>query len=183
MTSEVSGPAWQARYPDLTGKVAVVSGSGDVVAAVAGALAANGTAVAVVSASKETVNAAVAAAERHGVAVFGVTAEPADHGTWERVRPHAEQRLGPIDIVVAIGVVTTRHAVVAAMSPDMGARHRGVVIEVGESGDLLALPDDVRHRLVKTIGAVRAVDVAAAVAFYASDVIAIPVAAVELGAS
>ena len=182
MTSEVDGPAWQARYPDLTGKVAVVSGAGDVVTAVAGALAAHGTALAVVSASMETVNAAVAAAERHGVAVFGVTTDPADRGTWERVRPHAEQRLGPIDIVVAIGADAARQAVVAAMSPDMGARHRGVVIEVGEPGGLLPLPDNVRHRAVNAVGDVRAVDVAAAVAFYASDVIGVPVAAVELGA-
>lgn len=181
MTSEVPNPDWRARYPDLAGKVAVVSGAGQAVAAIVATLAANGISVAVVSPNRETVDAAVAAAESHSVPVLGVTADPNDTDTWGRVTPHAEQRLGPIDIVVAVGIDADRRAAVLATAPDMGARRRGVIVEVGESGDLPAVPQDVRHRVVKTVGEVPPVDVAAAVALCVSDVIAIPIAAIELG--
>ncbi|HWA68125.1 MAG TPA: hypothetical protein VG899_17320 [Mycobacteriales bacterium] len=183
MTSEVGVPAWRARYPDLAGRVAVVSGEGEVVPAVVAALAASGMALAVVGASRATVDDAVASAEANEVAVFGVVADPHAAEVWGRVLPHAEQRLGPIDVLVAIGASEDRQAAVRAVTPDMGARRRGVVVEVGDHHALLSLPDAVRHRIVSTVGEVEPDSVGAAVAFCASDVVMLPLVAVELATS
>lgn len=133
------------RYADLTGKTVVVAGESALLVAVVRAFAGNGMLIAVAAADRGTVAAAVQAAEELGAMVMGVTTDPASRQAWERLRPQAEQRLGPIDIAVAIGPPSLRHATAAALVPDMAARRRGVVIEV----------DDVLDRVEPLGGAVR----------------------------
>jgi NADP-dependent 3-hydroxy acid dehydrogenase YdfG len=181
VTSEVAGAAWRARYPDLGGKVAVVSGDHHATTEVVAALAATGCAIAVVARDRTRIDSAVAAAESSGVAVFGVVSDPADEATWHRVVPHSEQRLGPLDVLVALGTATTRAASIAAIAPDMAARRRGIVVEVGGADPRRQLPDGVRHRLVTATEAATPLDIAAAVALCASDVLTAPFAAVTLG--
>jgi hypothetical protein len=177
MTSEVS--AWHAHYPDLVGKVAVVCGDDATTAAVVAALAASGVAIAVVAPTRKTVDAAIQAADSHGVGIFGVSGDPADPATWGRIGPHAEQRLGPIDIVIALGTDAAQDTVIAALLPDMGARQRGVVVEVGQRRLPSTTPTGVRRRAVFPASTTSARDVAAAVVLCASDVLLSP--AVEIG--
>jgi hypothetical protein len=173
---------WRGRYPDLAGRVAVVAGEDEAVVEVAAALAATGMSLAVVSGARATVDRAVAAAESYGVAVIGVAADPAESATWSRVVPHSEQRLGPLDVLVAIGRPDERGAALAAITPDMAARRRGVVIEVGEARSAeTPAGDGVRRRLVTTADGAEPTDLAAAVALCASDVLKAPGAAIRLG--
>jgi hypothetical protein len=179
VTSDVS--AWHARYPDLVGKVAVVCGDDATTAAVVVALAASGVAIAVVAPTRETVDAAIRAADLHGVAIFGVSGDPAESATWARIGPHAEQRLGPIDIVIALGTDAAQDTVIAALLPDLVARHRGVVVEVGQRRPPSTTATGVRRRTVSPAGTTSAHDVAAAVVLCASDVLLSPIAEVRLG--
>jgi hypothetical protein len=123
--------AWTARYADLTGKAAIVAGDD----------------AATVVADRRTVDAAVAVAMGLEAQVFGMAADPASRDAWLRIVPHVEQRLGPIDVVVAIGEAANRAALPDAVVGDMAARRRGVVVEVGPDP---AGPrrDGVRHRHV-----------------------------------
>jgi hypothetical protein len=124
-------PAWTARYADLTGKAAIVTGDdATTVVEVVRALAANGGLVAVV-ADRAAVDSAVAVAMGLDAQVFGMAADPADESAWARIVPHVEQRLGPIDIVVAIGEPDARAVLANAVVGDMAARRRGIVVEVG----------------------------------------------------
>lgn len=176
MTSGV----WQARYPDLAGKVALVAGDFDGLVDLVTALAANDVPMCVVASERNVVDAALAAAESSTGAVMGITAPPADADTWQRVLPHAEQRLGPIDILVAAGSAPARVCVIGAALPDMAARRRGVIVEVG--GDLpgALTPPGVRRRLVVLGPTTSPADVAAAVALCASDVLAAARVTLEL---
>ena len=181
MTSEVEGAAWRARYPDLPGRVAVVTGGADRVVEIVAALAATGMSVSVVSAERSTVDDATAAAEAHGVAVIGVVADPADPATWTRVVPHSEQRLGPLDVLVTTSPPADRCAALDAITPDMAARRRGVVVEVGEPRFGATALDGVRYRLIEAAEATSPTDVAAAVAFCASDVLHAAASTIRIG--
>jgi NAD(P)-dependent dehydrogenase (short-subunit alcohol dehydrogenase family) len=64
------------------------------------------------------------------VAHASVRADPADPSVWERIAPHVEQRLGPVD-----GVVTdaaTAATVEAVFGPDLVRRGHGSVFVVDE---------------------------------------------------
>lgn len=176
------------RYADLTGKTAVVAGAAAWTCAVVDGLAANGMLLAVVAPDRDVVETSVTAAERHGGAVFGVTADPSSEQAWSRVRPHVEQRLGPIDVAVALGDGAVRAAVRQAMEPDMAARRRGVVIEVigaaDDAGDAARAPraDGVRYRVISVgTAGIADGDVAAVVVACASDVLAARSVQVALG--
>ncbi|HVV76189.1 MAG TPA: hypothetical protein VHC43_09150 [Mycobacteriales bacterium] len=174
MTSE----GWAARYPDLAGKVALVAGDHEALVAVVAAFAANGSPVCVVASDRGEVDASIAAAGHSGV--MGVVSAPEDPATWARVLPHAEQRLGPIDIVVVLGDAPGRDAVRSAALPDMKARRRGVLVEVADDGGHDDSTGAVRHRRVYVEAATRPQDVAAVVALCASDVLAAAVADIRL---
>lgn len=169
---------WMARYPDLAGKVALVTGDHPGVVAIAATLAANGAPLGVITSERATVDAALAAAESTNA--MGVVGDPGDPATWERVVPHAEQRLGPLDIVVAFDSPAQRQAVISATLPDMAARRRGVVIEVGAEVGSVVTHDGVRRRFVQTDGDSTAADIAAAVALCASDVLVAPEVTIRL---
>ena len=72
-------------------------------------------------------------------------ANPADRLVWDRVVPHTEQRLGPID-----GVVADRAAAPIAtelVGPDLARRGHGAVVCV----DVDASADDVLRTLAGTL--------------------------------
>lgn len=87
-----------ASFPDLKGKVAVVTGgSKGIGAATCELLAANGARVAVVGRNRDAVDALV---ERIGGDAIGVSADCRDPEEVERLRLEVEQRLGPVELLV-----------------------------------------------------------------------------------
>jgi NAD(P)-dependent dehydrogenase (short-subunit alcohol dehydrogenase family) len=171
VTSEVAGPAWRARYPDLSGKVAVVAGASSVLDEVMRELCRHGVTPALVVNDRALVTAATDYADRLGIASFGIVADAASRETWHRVRPHIEQRLGPIDIAVVIARAATRLLILTELMPDMAARKRGVIVEVGKKVEALDMPLGLRHRAVTAGGSASVRDIAAAVALCASDIL------------
>jgi hypothetical protein len=165
--------SWTARYPDLTGKAIVVAGDSRRLIEVVRSLAANAALLAIVAADRDVVDEAVQVAESLDAVVVGMTADPASAEVWQRIAPHVEQRLGPIDVAVAIGDEALRQAVAAALLPDMAARSRGVLIDVDATVTAVAATAGVRHRGIQTGSEqVSDTDVAAAVLLCASDTIA-----------
>ena len=99
----------------LEGRVIVVAGHAATLASLAAALVDAGALVAFVA---PNASAPIADAQVH--------ADPADPQVWERIAPHIEQRLGPVD-----GVVTdaeTRETVEAVFGPDLLRRGHGLVL-------------------------------------------------------
>lgn len=132
--------------PGLAGKVAIVAGEPvETVVEVVRSFAAHRMPVAVVVNDRPAASRAAAMYDGTDVGVIAVTADPSDPAVWQRVGPHAEQRLGPIDVVVLSGPAALRDTVLATLLPDMAARKRGVVIEVGTDVANRQTPDGVTH--------------------------------------
>ena len=160
---------WTPRFADLTGKAVVVAaGDGWPVADVVAGLAANGALIAVVSADRTQVDQAV----------LRLAADPSSRAVWERVAAQVEQRLGPIDVAVAMGDDELRRVVRAALAPDMTARRRGVLIEIGTSVEVPDLAPGLRHRGIECDSA--DADLAATVLLCASDSVSSPVLTIRL---
>jgi hypothetical protein len=175
---------WSARYPDLAGKVAVVTGESDTLDQVVRCLCANRVKVAVVAEDRALADA-LTSTFTPDASSLGVVTDPSQRETWARVVPHVEQRLGPIDIAVVIGAEPVRALVAATLVPDMAARGRGVIIEapIAEGGaDAVGdeTPPGVRRRAVGFGAAVSAADVAATVVWCASDLLSAPRVSVRL---
>jgi hypothetical protein len=172
-----------ARFPDLTGKAVIVAGGPGHTVEVVRAFAANGALVAIVAADRPVVDESVRVAEELDATVVGLAADPASAEVWARVTPHIEQRLGPLDVVVVIGAHPVREAGLAAVLPDMTARSRGVLIEVGDDVTPRRAPDGVRHRGIHPAGPGTNTDraVAAAALLCASDSFVTASAIVTLG--
>jgi NAD(P)-dependent dehydrogenase (short-subunit alcohol dehydrogenase family) len=171
---------WLTRYPDLTGKTMIVAGDSSYLLEVTQALAGNGVLLAIVAPDRQLVEAAVALAEAADGVVFGITADPSAAVIWQRIASHIEQRLGPIDVVVAIATAPTRRVIAKALLPDMTARHRGVLIEAGAKVVSRPTPAGVHHRAI-TGGNFTARDLAACVLLCASDTLAVPQLVVRAG--
>lgn len=138
------------RFPDLTGKAVIVIADSELLAGLVGELATNGMLIAAVAADRELVHRAIGAAEALGAMVNGFTVDPGDPAVWERIRPHIEQRLGPIDVAICAETATVREVVRAALLPDMLARNRGVIIEIDQAvGPAVELGNGVRHHTVE----------------------------------
>jgi 3-oxoacyl-[acyl-carrier protein] reductase len=89
-------------YPDLAGKVAVVTGgSGGIGAATCRLLAANGAKVAVNGRDEAKIGAVVDAIRSMGGEALGVAADCTDLAAVERMREQTEAELGPVGIVAA----------------------------------------------------------------------------------
>jgi len=133
---------------DLTGKVAIVAGTDvETILAVIESFARHQVPVAVVAPDREALSRAADWFGAEAVGVVAVTGDPGDPALWQRVTPHAEQRLGPIDIVVLAGEVTMRDLVVNRLLPDMAARRRGVIVELGPDLTARTMPVGVHHHL------------------------------------
>jgi 3-oxoacyl-[acyl-carrier protein] reductase len=89
-------------YPDLAGKVAVVTGgSGGIGAATCRLLSANGVKVAVNGRDEAKIGAVVGEIRSMGGEALGVAADCTDLAAVERMREQAEQELGPVGVVAA----------------------------------------------------------------------------------
>jgi 3-oxoacyl-[acyl-carrier protein] reductase len=92
----------EIRYPDLDGKVAVVTGgSRGIGAATARALARNGASVLMTGRDVTALDEMVAQLRGDGARACGVVAEGTDHAAIERVRAVAEAEPGPVDVLMA----------------------------------------------------------------------------------
>jgi 3-oxoacyl-[acyl-carrier protein] reductase len=89
-------------YPDLAGKVVVVTGgSGGVGAATCRLFAANGARVAVNGRDQAKIDAVVDGIRAGGGEAVGVAADCTDLAAVERLRQQVEQALGPAEVVAA----------------------------------------------------------------------------------
>ena len=88
-------------YPDLAGKVAVVTGgSRGIGAATARALAANGVRVAVNGRHQQAIDGVVGEVADAGGTAIGVAADVCDWSAIEAMRERVEDELGPVDVLV-----------------------------------------------------------------------------------
>jgi 3-oxoacyl-[acyl-carrier protein] reductase len=89
-----------AKYPDLAGKVAVVTGgSRGIGAATASALAVNGAAVVVVGRDQAAITATVQAISGRGATALGVQADCTDEDDLKALAGTVEERLSRVDIL------------------------------------------------------------------------------------
>ena len=90
-----------AHYPDLAGKVALVTGgSRGIGAATVKALAMNEVSVAVNGRDEEAIDAVVRAVTDAGGSAIGVPADVCDWGAIEAMRERVERELGAVDVLV-----------------------------------------------------------------------------------
>jgi NAD(P)-dependent dehydrogenase (short-subunit alcohol dehydrogenase family) len=176
----VTREVWEARYPDLAGKTAILAGASSALAEVGRCLCRHGAMPAVVAEDRELVASVTSHADGIGAKSFGIVAEPGSRETWARVAPHIEQRLGPIDIVVVVAPPDIRQAVITALMPDMSVRRRGVIAEAGERVDPLTLPAGLRHRSISGATSVEPADLANTIAFCVSDLLTAPQVEIRL---
>ena len=88
-------------YPDLAGRVALVTGgSKGIGAATARVLAANGVKVAVNARSQPSIDAVVEELRDAGAEAIGISADVGELDAVERVRDRVESKLVPIDILL-----------------------------------------------------------------------------------
>ncbi|MHB8312833.1 MAG: SDR family NAD(P)-dependent oxidoreductase [Candidatus Dormibacteria bacterium] len=157
MTATASRATPAAVYPDLKGKVAVVTGgSRGIGAATALALAANGVSLAVVGRDQAALDRVVAAVLAQGATALGVSADCTVEGELATVRSRVHEQLGPVDVLVAFAggngmpVATAEETAghwrevvesnlsatfltVAAFLPEMLARQSGVIITMASA--------------------------------------------------
>jgi 3-oxoacyl-[acyl-carrier protein] reductase len=89
-------------YPDLSGKVAVVTGgSRGIGAATCRLLAANGVKVAVNGRNEAAISAVVSEIRADGGEALGVSADVRDFAAIEHMRKRVERDLGPVDVLAA----------------------------------------------------------------------------------
>ena len=101
-TGEEANTPGVPTYPDLDGKVAVVTGgSGGIGAATCRLLAANGVKVAVNGREEARIAAVVDAIRSAGGVAIGVAADCSDLTAVELMREQAEEELGPVEVVAA----------------------------------------------------------------------------------
>jgi 3-oxoacyl-[acyl-carrier protein] reductase len=87
-------------YPDLAGKVAVVTGgSGGIGAATCRLLAANDAKVAVHGRDETRISAVVDEIDSNGGRAIGVSAEVTDFASIERMRGRVEEELGSVEVL------------------------------------------------------------------------------------
>ena len=88
-------------YPDLAGRVAVVTGgSKGIGAATCRVLAANGVSVAVVARDKAGIDRAVDALNAAGGRAIGLSIDATDYAAVDSMRVTVERELGPVDILM-----------------------------------------------------------------------------------
>jgi 3-oxoacyl-[acyl-carrier protein] reductase len=97
-------------YPDLAGKVAVVTGgSKGIGAATCRALAANGVRVAVVARDRAGIEAVLPSLREAGADAIGISADVVRFDEIERMRRQVEAELGPADILIPFAGGFGRH--------------------------------------------------------------------------
>jgi len=125
----------------LAGYVVVLAGD----AAVQGAeLLRRGVLLAVVTTDPAAVRALeLVAADSPTAMLLAYRADPGDPATWERLAPHIEQRVGPVDAVVcdrpALDVVRS------TFEADLRRRGHGDVVPLTDEADLVSTVDRLLH--------------------------------------
>jgi len=145
-------------YPDLAGKVALVTGgSKGIGAETARMLAANGVRVAVAARSQPGIDELVGGLTGSGGEAIGISTDCGDPGEIERMRKTTEEELGPIDIllpfaggfgaftpinqispeewrVVIEDNLTSTFLTVRAVIPSMIERRSGAIVTMASNG-------------------------------------------------
>ncbi|MGH7721772.1 MAG: SDR family NAD(P)-dependent oxidoreductase [Candidatus Dormibacteria bacterium] len=107
----------QPIYPDLAGRVAVVTGgSKGIGAATCRALAGNGVRVAVVARDQSGIDQTVASLNAAGGRAIGVSVDAMDYAAVEDMRQRVERELGPADILMPFAGGFARMTPVAEIS-------------------------------------------------------------------
>lgn len=145
-------------YPDLAGKVAVVTGgSGGIGAATCRLLAANGARVVVNGRDQARIQAVVDAIHAGGGEAIGVTGDCTDLAAIERLRQQVEQDFGPAEVLAAFvgsgrarpgpvadvpeedwrstvdGSLTATFLTLKSFLPGMSQRGRGAIVTMASS--------------------------------------------------
>jgi 3-oxoacyl-[acyl-carrier protein] reductase len=150
-------PLLGARFPDLAGKVAVVTGgSRGIGAATARALGRNGVAVAIVGRDQTALATTVAAVTSTGTPAIGVAADCTSEDDLDALRRQVETELGTVDILavfaggngmpvptasetgehwreVVESDLTSTFLTVSTFLPGMIERHHGVIITMSSA--------------------------------------------------
>jgi len=146
-------------YPDLAGKIAVVTGgSGGIGAATCRLLAANGARVVVNGRDQSRTQAVVDAIHASGGEAIGLTGDCTDLAAVERLRQQVEQDLGPAEVLAAFvgggrarpgpvadvaeedwrstvdGSLTATFLTLKSFLPGMTQRGRGAIVTMASSG-------------------------------------------------
>jgi 3-oxoacyl-[acyl-carrier protein] reductase len=145
-------------YPDLAGRVALVTGgSKGIGAATSRMLAANGVKVAVNARSRPPIDALVDELLGAGAEAIGISADVGNSAEVERVRDRVETELGPIDILLPFAGgfgaftpiqetseaewrevidwnLTSTFLAVRAVVPGMIERRSGVIVTMASNG-------------------------------------------------
>ncbi len=151
------------RYPDLAGKVAVVTGgSGGIGAATCRLLAANGAKVAVNGRDPARIQGVVDAIGDVGGQAIGVDGDCTDPAAVQRLRQVVERELGPVEVLAAFvgggrarpgpvadipepdwrstidGSLTATFLTIRSFLPGMIERGRGAIVTMASSAARLA---------------------------------------------
>ncbi len=162
------------RYPDLAGKVAVVTGgSGGIGAATSRLFAANGVKVVVNGRNEPAIAAVVDGIKAHGGEALGMAADTTDSAAIERLRQRVEQEFGPVDILAVFAGggrakpgpveqiteeewrstidanLTSTFLTVKSFLPRMIERHRGSIITMASSAARLPSPAPAAYAAAK----------------------------------
>lgn len=106
-------------YPDLAGKVAVVTGgSKGIGAATCRVLAANGVKLAVVARDQTAIDAVVSELRQDGAEAIGISTDVTHFDQIEEMRRQVEERLGLTDILVAFAGGFTRGTPILEISEE-----------------------------------------------------------------
>jgi len=157
MTVKSTELAPTATYPDLKGKVAVITGgSRGIGAATAVALGVNGALVAVVGRDRDALDSTVEAVNSVGSKAIGVVADCTVEEQLAALRSTVNEQLGAVDILAVFAGgngmpvptsnetsehwrevvetdLTSTFLTVSAFLPDMLARHSGVIITMASA--------------------------------------------------
>ena len=139
-------------HAGLSGRTIVIAGAGPAVVEIVRSLVRDRALVAIVSADHEQVAAATQIAESASTPIIGLTSDPTASEVWQRNAPHIEQRLGPVDVAIAIGTVQVRERVAATFLPDMRRRRHGLFIEIGTDVEDVGRDDGLVRRCIHPEG-------------------------------
>jgi 3-oxoacyl-[acyl-carrier protein] reductase len=163
-TEEAAGSVLMPTYPDLAGKVAVVTGgSGGIGSATCRLLAAAGARVVVNARDQTAIASVVDAIRASGGSAIGVSADCTDLAAIERMRQQVEREYGAVDILAAFvgggggrpapteqtteadwrswvdGSLTATFLTVKGFLPCMIARRRGAIVTLASTAGRVPL--------------------------------------------
>lgn len=161
-------------YPDLQGKVALITGgSGGIGGQTARTLAAGGMRVAVAGRDTAAIAATVASVEDSGATAIGVAADTTDFAAIEAMREETERRLGPVDVLAIFAGggtgrpqpidqtaeedwhatvdanLTSTYLVLKSFLPGMRERRRGSIITMSSLAARTPTPASIAYTVAK----------------------------------